>query len=511
MTCTATRVALVTVTATGTFSDDTSQDVTAQVGWTSSDLSIATIDATGRITARSVGSATISGSLQGRSVSVTVGVTGATLVAVQVTPDLPSVPAGVQVTFTLTGIFSDQTTRDLTSDITWTVADPSIATLSASGVASGVKPGTTAVTATVGGVSDSTTLTVTPATLASIDVLPPESSIASGTEAFLQAMATYSDGSVVDVTAQAFWASDSAAVAVSVDARGAVVKGLAVGTANVTATFGTATPDTATVAVTAARLRSLALSPTSATTPIGLTQQLVATGTFSDQSSQDLSSEATWTSSDPAVASVSTTGIVTGLQAGSATITATSLGMTATANVTVTAVTLLGVTVKPTAAKLPVGYKVQFVATAQFNDGSSHDVTSQALWSSSSSAVTISNASNSKGLATGVAAGTAIVKATLGAFSATASVEVTVAQLSSIMVSPAEFTVGAKTTYQLAAIGTFDDQSTLDLTRQCSWKSSVKRTARVSQSGLVTGAKRGTVTITATKAGLSGQAAGTVN
>lgn len=70
-------------------------------------------------------------------------------------------------------------------------------------------------------------------------------------------------------------------------------------------------------------LMSIAVTPATPTVAVAGTRQLTATGTYSDNSTQDLTAQVTWSSSDTAKATVSTTGLATGVDFGSATITAT--------------------------------------------------------------------------------------------------------------------------------------------------------------------------------------------
>src|SRR5207245_6393546 len=99
--------------------------------------------------------------------------------------------------FTATGTFSDSTTQDLTTQVTWSSSSTAVATISnaggSQGLATSVAAGTTTITATLGGVSVSTTLTVTAATLSTITVTPTAPSIEHGTTRPCTATGTYSD------------------------------------------------------------------------------------------------------------------------------------------------------------------------------------------------------------------------------------------------------------------------------------------------------------------------------
>ena len=80
-------------------------------------------------------------------------VSPAVLQSIAVTPANPSVPKGATEPFTATGTFSDNSTEDLTSQVTWASATPSVATISAAGVATGLTTGTSSISATLGGLT----------------------------------------------------------------------------------------------------------------------------------------------------------------------------------------------------------------------------------------------------------------------------------------------------------------------------------------------------------------------
>jgi hypothetical protein len=81
----------------------------------------------------------------------------ATLTSIAVTPANPSIAKGAQQQFTATGTFSDNTTQNLTSQVTWASATTSVATITAGGLASAINPGTSMISATQGSVSGTTT------------------------------------------------------------------------------------------------------------------------------------------------------------------------------------------------------------------------------------------------------------------------------------------------------------------------------------------------------------------
>ena len=89
-----------------------------------------------------------------------------TLSSIAVTPTNPTVLVGAGQQFTATGTYSDTSTQNLSSQVTWTSSNTASATINASGLATGVSVGTTTISAALTGVTGSTTLTVQTAPLA---------------------------------------------------------------------------------------------------------------------------------------------------------------------------------------------------------------------------------------------------------------------------------------------------------------------------------------------------------
>ena len=88
--------------------------------------------------------------------------TAASLSTITVTGASPSTPMFKTNQFTATGKYSDNTTQDLTATATWSSSNTAVATIAANGLATAVKDGTTTITATSGGISNSAVMTVSP-------------------------------------------------------------------------------------------------------------------------------------------------------------------------------------------------------------------------------------------------------------------------------------------------------------------------------------------------------------
>jgi uncharacterized protein YjdB len=154
--------------------------------------------------------------------------------------------------------------------------------------------------------------------------------------------------------------------------------------------------------------------------------------------------------------------------------------------------------VTPEEASIEVGETYQFTATVSYTDGATEDVTAEADWASSNTAVATVDA----GLATGVGAGITRISATYGGISDSATLNVSVV-LESIAVTPEEASIDVDETQQFTATATYTDGSTADVTAEADWASSDEDVATV-VAGLATGVDGGTTEITATLAGVTG-------
>jgi hypothetical protein len=153
-------------TATGTYSDGSTADITGTVTWTSSNESIATTSATGLATMRAVGSTDISATdpETGLQDAVSVTVLPAALLTLDVSPIDPTILTGASLQLTAWATLADDTTTaDYTDSVAWTSSAETVATVSAGGVVTAVALGATTISATdpITGVTASTTVAVT--------------------------------------------------------------------------------------------------------------------------------------------------------------------------------------------------------------------------------------------------------------------------------------------------------------------------------------------------------------
>jgi trimeric autotransporter adhesin len=481
--------------AVGTFSDSTAQDITNTVTWASSANGIASITVSGLANGGSVGTVTISATSGSVSGSTSLTVNLANLASLAITPVNPTVAKNTSLKLVATGTFNDGGTRNLTTLVTWSSSDPAKATVGASnGLAKGVAPGTTTITATLGPVNTTATLTVTNATVMSITVTPANKTIAPGTKQNFNATGTFSDGTTQFITSDVVWASDNTSFA-TITAAGSAT-GVSAGTANISASLGGVT-GSAPLTVSGATLVSLAVTPTSTVLAPASTLLYQAIGTYSDGSTQAISNSVAWSSSDTKVVTIQGSGQATGQSAGVATIQAQLGSISSTANIVVESSALQSITVIPATSSIPVQVELQYTAMATFADGSTQNLTNSVTWTSSAPAIaTVSVTAGSQGLATGVSPGTSTVTATFGGVVGSATLTVSNATLTSITVTPSSASIALGTSQQFTATGNYSD-GPHDLTNQATWTSSDVHTAVVNGTGLAISAASGTTTIEA--------------
>lgn len=395
-------------TATGSYSDGSTKNLTASVTWSSMNASIATINASGLAAGVAQGGpVNITAAFNGVSGTALLTVTAPVVQSISVSPTSASIAAGYTQQFTATGHYSDGSMQTLTNSVTWLSSNTSVASISSGGLAKGLAAGgPVTITAALNSVSGTASLTVTAAILTSIAVTPANTSVPAGGTQQFTATGTYSDGSAQTLTGVA-WSSSNTAVA-TISASG-LASALSAGSATIS---GTASGITGSTMMTVITLRSMTVTPANPSIFVGSTQQFTVTGTYNDGSTRDLTSTVAWMSSDTTVASITSPGgLATGVAKGTATITATSGNVSSATTLTVNAVVLQSITVSPATATVAVGGTQQFTATGYYNNGSTQILTTTAKWSTSSKKLA---SVNGTGLATGLAPGSATISASMG-------------------------------------------------------------------------------------------------
>jgi trimeric autotransporter adhesin len=368
--------------------------------------------------------------------------------------------------------------------------------------------GTDAVLGALSNTASGTTGATSPAPVASVTLTPATASTTTGQTAAFAATVRDASGNVLAGHAIT-WTSSNTAVA-TVSSSG-IATAVAVGTATISGATGGQSGNAA-LTVTAPAPNAVAtvtLSPTSDTVTTG--QTVTYTPTLRDAGGAVLTGRTiTWSSTSTAVATVSAAGVVTGVTAGTATIRASSEGQVGSATVLVVAATLpvATVTVAPLSDTLSVGQTATFVATTRAASGAI--LTGRVItWMSTNTTVATVTAA---GVVTARVAGTATIRATSEGQIGNATLLVVApppAPVATVTVAPASTSVVAGSGAQFAA--TLRDASGNVLSgRSVTWTSSNTSIATVTSSGLAQSLAAGSVSIRATSEGQMGDASLTV-
>ena len=463
---------------------NTTEDKT--VTWTSSDISVATVDKNGKVTAKGAGKATITAKVgefaATSTIEVVVPITGITL-------DKNTLTINKGETNTLKATVTPADTSENT-DVTWSSSSSYYATIDENGVITAKNPGTVTITAKVGTHTATCEVTVLSPLegISMVDMYGEPCTSVNGNKGSGKIL----EGAINPVNTtdeiDVIWSSSDTSVATvrKTDTESAYVDLIDGGTAIITARAG---EFTATCEVTVnVRVESVSLNKYKLTLNEGATETLTAT---LSPANITVDKTITWSSSDTNVATVDSTGKVTAVAAGTATITAKAGSCKKTCTVTVTKVIpITSVTLNQNAVTLNKGTTTTLTATIAPSD-TTEDKT--ITWSSSDTSVATVD---STGKVIAVGAGTATITAKAGIYQAICTVEVKI-PVSGILINKTSvnLTKGDSTTLS-ASLLPADTTETATII----WSSSDTSVVTVDSIGKVTAIAAGTATITA-KAG----------
>ncbi len=373
------------------------------VAWSSSNTSIATVSSSGLVTAKSVGTATITVKTEDgektATCSVTVKAKTISVTGVILNKSTLTLTEGESQSLIATVTPSNASNKE----VSWSTSNPFVATVSSSGIVTAKATGTTTITVkTSDGAKTATCkVTVTAATVAVTGVSLSVSSYTIKVNSSLQLHATITPSNATDQSVT--WSSSNTSVAtVSCDG---LVSPKGVGTTTITVKTndgGKTATCVITVEEVTVSVTSVSLNQSSLSMLVGDSQVLTATVLPSNASNKNVA----WSSSNTSIATVSSTGRVTAISPGSATIIVTTEngGKTASCRVTVTQ-PVTSVSLNKSNLSMTVGDSETLIATVLPSNATDKSIT----WSSSNTAVaTVS----SSGLVTAKSTGTAMITVT---------------------------------------------------------------------------------------------------
>lgn len=403
------------------YRDGSRLEVTPGAAFSVSSELVATVDASGLVTAVGAGVAMAAAAYGGFEDTCRIQVEDRILVSIDLLPDSAALAVGETLQLMVLGVFNDGSQDDLTGSFRGTAygsSAPAVVMVSPDGVLTALSAGEAEITAASSGLTDSSPVEVTGPELISIEVEPDRLQLCAGETASLAVWANYSDGSRRDVTGDAtYLPPENGVVSVS---PGGLVTALMEGDAPVLVSY-LGQFDTCQVTVTS-NLAAVQVDPSSVLLDPGDTQQLRVTAYFLDGGTADVTAESAYATTDGAVASADASGLVTARGPGSATITAEYGGRSDTCRVYVQDIpTPILVEVFPANVTMNVGDTVNLFVRATYSDGSTENVTRLAGYDSSAPLVASVDANGS---VTAHGGGTATITASFGGLSDTCQVNV---------------------------------------------------------------------------------------
>ncbi|MBB3108907.1 uncharacterized protein YjdB [Paenibacillus phyllosphaerae] len=470
------------ISAYGIYEDGTSEDLTYYADWKSEDGSIASVY-NGTITAKAEGKATLIASYGSYAQTIQVEVTKKVKALTKDKQTL-ELRKGTTASIGLTATYTDNTTESVAAKADWSSTDESIATV-LNGTVTGVAAGTVTITGTYGG--KTVTVTANVEVAKRLDASQTSVSLLQNESQTITLTATYADGTTKEVTSDAVWSSSNEAVA---DVLSGTIKGYSAGTATITAQYGT---KTVTIAVDVDKTQKLTVDEQNVFLRVDKTQQLTVTAVYPSGTAADVTESAVWSSSNEAVAYVSK-GLITGIASGTATITAKYGTKTVQVTVNVEIVNLLEASSEE--VTLSAGGTGKVTVKATYIEGTTEDVTSKAVWTSTDSTVAFA----AKGTITAYKMGTAQITGTYGGKSVAISVSVDVP--SKVSTSSKEINIQKDEVYYADLIASYADESEKVMTEKATWTSDDTSVVTVNK-GVLTGVAYGTATVTAAYGGKS--------
>ena len=466
------------------------------VSWKSANPGVATVSNSGLVSGRAIGQTMVIAASK-RSTDTAVVSVHAPIANIAVTPDSATILTGQSMRLSFSAY--DKTGKSIgqisNSSAKWQSSDPTVATVSNDGVVSGMSRGITSITLIINGKSARAFVRISPLPVARVVLSPaPSANMKAGGTLKLSAEAQDSTGKALSDWIVVWQSADSSVATVS---SSGTVTAYKAGSTVVTAIAGNKQAQT-TVFATPAVIYSVAVLVNASSIQIGQTTQAAATA-YDSSGNQISGRPVTWSSGSPSIATVSSSGGITGVANGKAKIIATVDGITGSVDETVSSATIANLSVVLAKSLIAAGDTTRAKAVA--TDAAGNEITGRTVtWSSSNPAIaTVSNL----GLVTGVGAGTVSISALVDGLTSQGTVVVTSPVVSSVTVSAPLTTLTAGQTTQGTA--QLRDASGATVTGPVTWTTSAPSVASVSSTGLISAIGTGTADITATSGTISGK------
>ena len=410
------------------------------VVWSSSANGIATVNGAGLVTAVSPGTTTISVTVDGigpATFLLTVAPPSVATVVISA-PD-SSIAAGTTLQAAVVARDAANNPLPLAGrTITWSSSAQGIASISSTGLISALGPGTTIIGVTVDGVGPATfTLDVTPAPVATVSVSAPDSSVTAGDVVQATVVARDAGGNVLSLGGrQVSWSSSATGVA-TISSAGLITASTP-GTTTIGVTVDGVGPATFVLTVAAVPVATVSISAPDSSATVG-DPPIQASVQARDGLGNLLSLSGrlvAWSSTNTLVATVSSSGVVTAVGAGTTTVGVTVDGIgPASFTFTVAQVPVDRVDVAPTTANLQVGETLNASATPR--DAAGNALTNRTIaWTLDNTKASVSPTSGAATTLTALDSGVVVLSASSEGQTGTATITISLVPVDTVQSVP---------------------------------------------------------------------------
>lgn len=462
------------------YSNGTVQDVSSETSWSSSDDSKVSI--TGSVAAGvSAGAVTLTASYDGESKSLSLIPFSATIISIEANKSSISLPIDGETHISVQAIYDNGQSLDITDEANYIINDTDIAGIDITTTIGKISPnsaGSTTLDISYNGESLTIPVEVSSETISSIQITPVVGSKAKGGYQNFYATASLSDGSTLDVSSSIAWSSsDESKVTISSSGQASL---LSPGNVTISGVYESVS-SSVNFEVLDKTVESIALSLSSNSLSEGVSGSVSVIATYSDSTTEEVTDEAVYSSSDISVASISnhseSIGKVTSFSQGTTTFSVSYNGNTDSQEFTVTGATLTSIEVTSKTSLLAAGVNSYFKAVGTYDDSSTVDLTDSVNWSlSNTSYGSMSNSSNKKGLFlnsfSGNSTDSLIITASLNGVDGTKEILLSPGTISSISITPMNATFNTNQNQDYRAYANFSDGASVEITDIVTWSSS---------------------------------------
>ncbi|WP_267880161.1 Ig-like domain-containing protein [Shewanella marina] len=385
--------------------------------------------------------------------SITIQVASASLIDLNISPDITTIPKGAQAHYQLHALYSDGRAEPVMDGVVWQLNTNDVASINQQGTAVGLTQGNVQVTAQFAGMRVTAELLVEAEELLDLAIYPALKSLPKGVEQQYMARATYSDGSARDVTEFVDWSTLNQQL-VAISAIG-VATAKDIGVVNIQAKLGDLVAN-AELTVTAAELTSMRVTPEQVSVPVGISSPYYAAATYTDGTTLALIEQVHWSLVKNDIASLNRYGLATGKSQGDDIISAIYAGQTASAKLVVTPPILVGITLLAQHSAIPVGVPANYSVLATYSDGNSYVLDAKDVnWGLS--APEIAHIDITTGNVIGSSTGVVIINAMVGELQTSAELQITDAVVTAIKLMPEQYRIPKGESLDYHVIASYSD------------------------------------------------------